>query len=59
MTGCVYTVKSPDGLPFVISWVAQADWDRHWAVSRVGVEVARYGAYTEARRAVLRGRVAA
>lgn len=47
-----YTVIGGNGLWYTISWDRHAAWGEHWAVSHGGREIARYGAYTEARKAV-------
>lgn len=47
-----YTVIGANGLWYTISWDRNAAWGEHWAVSHGGREIARYGAYTEARKAV-------
>lgn len=49
-----YTITTPNGAPATISWVRDAPWGQHWAVSLGGGEVARYGTFTEARRVVER-----
>lgn len=47
-----YIVTGADGRRYVIAWDRDADWGRHWAVSCDNREIARYAAYTEARKAV-------
>lgn len=49
-----YTIPMPCGDSATISWVRDAPWGQHWAVSLGNDEVARYATFTEARKVVER-----